>query len=120
MDDEDPHEQIARLEDEIEQLGKTLERCRKVILVSKIAIPLGALAFLAMALGVLPFDPIGMVGAIAAAVGGTVLFGSNTSTLQQTTGAMKDAEALRAELIGRINLRIVGNGAWRDRNNDQR
>jgi hypothetical protein len=115
-DDGDPHEQIAHLEEEIEEFGKTLERCRKAVLVSKIAIPAGAMAFLAMALSILPFDPIAMMVAIAAALGGTVLFGSNTSTLQQTKTAMKAAETLRAELIGRINLRVVGNGAWRGRN----
>ena len=116
MDDGDPHEEIAQLEEEIEELGKTVERCRKVILASKIAIPAGGLAFLAMALGVLPFDPVIMMLAIAAVLGGTVLFGSNSSTLQQTIDQMKTAEGARAELIGRINLRVVGNGAWRGRN----
>jgi hypothetical protein len=45
-----------------------------------------------------------MIGAIAAVVGGTVVFGSNTSTLKQTTTDMKAAEARRADLISKMDL----------------
>jgi hypothetical protein len=48
-----------------------------------------------------------MIGAIAVVIGGTVVFGSNASTSKQTAVAIKTAEALRAELIGKINLRVV-------------
>jgi hypothetical protein len=48
--------------------------------------------------------------ALAAVIGGTVVCGSNTSTLKQTTTAMKAAEAHRAELISRMDLRVVGDG----------
>lgn len=47
------------------------------------------------------------LGAISAVIGGTVVFGSNTSTLKQAGVAIKTAEALRAELIGKMNLRLV-------------
>ena len=49
-----------------------------------------------------------MIGAISAVIGGTVVFGSNTSTSKQAAADIKAAEALRAELIGKINLRLVG------------
>ena len=41
-------------------------------------------------------------------VNGVVGFGSNSTTSKQTMAAMKDAEALRAKLIGLIDLRMVG------------
>ena len=113
MDEGDLREQIARLEDEIEDSGRTIERCRKIILVSKAAIVIGAILIVAMMLGLMTFDPMAMIGALAAMIGGTVVFGSNTSTLQQTAAAMQAAEALRAELIGKIDLRVVGNGGWK-------
>jgi hypothetical protein len=52
-----------------------------------------------------------MISAISAVIGGTVVFGSNTSTSKQAAVAIKAAEALRAELIGKINLRVVGEAA---------
>jgi hypothetical protein len=49
-----------------------------------------------------------MIGAIAAILGGVVVFGSNSSTSKQTTAAMKAAEIRRAELIDMVDLRTVG------------
>src|SRR5205807_8707790 len=45
---------------------------------------------------------------LAAIIGGTVVFGSNASTLKQTMTDMKAAEAHRTELISRMDLRVVG------------
>jgi len=108
MDDEDPREQILRLEVQIEELAEAVERCRKTIQISKVAIALGGILMVAITLGAVRFDPAVMIGAIAAIIGGTVVFGSNTSTSKQTAAAMKAAEAHRAELISRIDLREVG------------
>jgi len=41
-------------------------------------------------------------------LGGIVSLGSNVSTLRQTVAAMAGAERFRADLIGRIDLRLVG------------
>ena len=40
-------------------------------------------------------------------LGGIVSLGSNVSTLRQTEAAIGKADALRTELIGRIDLREV-------------
>ncbi len=108
MTDGDLRDQIARLEADIEQLAEGLERCRKAMLLSKMAIAAGGAGALAYVLGPVWFDPTILIGAIAAIVGGVVMFGSNSSTSKQTMAAMKDAEVWKAELIGKIDLRTVG------------
>jgi len=105
---DDLRDEIARLEARIEELADGLDRCRKIVLVSKGAIALGAALILAIAVGVIRADPVPAIGAIAAIIGGTVLFGSNSSTAKETAAALQAAEARRAELIGRIELRVVG------------
>jgi hypothetical protein len=110
MNDSNLHEQIARLEERIEQLAETIERCRKLMLFSKAAISIGGLLIVAMMFGGIRFDPAAMIGALTAVIGGTVLLGSNSSTSQQTMAAMKAAEEQRAELIDGIDLQVVGEG----------
>jgi hypothetical protein len=108
VDEDDAHEEIAQLEARIEELADVVESCRKVILASKAAIAAGALLILAVVIGVIRFDPLSMIGALAAVLGGIVLFGSNASTSKQATAALRAAEARRVELIDAMELRPVG------------
>ncbi|HEY2135972.1 MAG TPA: hypothetical protein VGH49_08795 [Xanthobacteraceae bacterium] len=110
MADDDPRDQISQLEAQIEALAEEVERCRKIALISKAVIAAGALWMLAMTLGPFRFDPVAMIAAMTAIIGGIVAFGSNASTWEQKAGAMNDAGALRAELIGRLELRVVEGG----------
>jgi hypothetical protein len=111
MDDNgDLHEQILHIEAHIEELADIIERCRKIILISKVAIAAGGILILATIIGAVGFDPTVLIGAIAAVIGGMVVFGSNTSTLKQTMTDMKAAEAHRTELISSMHLRVVGDG----------
>ena len=110
MPEDDPNNEISRIEAQIEQLADTAERCRKIILLSKVAIAAAAGLLLAMMLGLIGFDPVAAIGSIAAVLGGIVSFGSNVSTLRQTTTAIGAADALRSDLIGRLDLRVVGDG----------
>ena len=86
MDDDDLREQILSLEVQIEELAETVESCRKIILISKVVSAAGGILILAMTIGMVRFDPMVMIGAIAAIIGGTVVFGSNTSTSTSNTG----------------------------------
>jgi hypothetical protein len=107
---DDLREEISRLEAQIEEHAEIIERCRKIMLFSKAAIAVGGLLLLAILLGLVRSDPVVMIGAIAALLGGTVLLGSNSSTSEQKTAALKAAETRRAELIDQIDPRPVGQG----------
>jgi hypothetical protein len=105
--EDDPRDEIARLEAQIEALADTVEGCRKLILLAKIAIAGGAIAMLAMLFGAIRADLVIFAGAMAALLGGIVVFGSNTSTSNQALAKMKDAETRRAAQIDRLELRDV-------------
>ncbi|UFZ05081.1 hypothetical protein LQG66_01810 [Bradyrhizobium ontarionense] len=108
MDEDDWSEQISRIEARLEELAGMAERCRKIILVSKVVIYVGAGLLLGAVLGLLGSNAVVALGAIAAVLGGTVSLGSNVSTLRQTMAAMATAETVRSDLIGRMDLRLVG------------
>jgi hypothetical protein len=99
---------IALIEERLERLAEVAERCRKIILVSKGAIGGGFALLLVTMLGLFGASQATALGSIAAVLGGIVSLGSNVSTLRQTTDAISAAEALRSDLIGRIDLHVVG------------
>jgi hypothetical protein len=107
--EDDPTDEISLIEERLEELAEVSERCRKIILVSKAAIAGGVALLLVMMLGLFGSSQVAALGSIAAVLGGIVSLGSNVSTLRQTSDAISAAEALRSDLIGRIDLRVVGN-----------
>jgi uncharacterized protein with ACT and thioredoxin-like domain len=56
LGDVDPHEEIVRLEEHIEELSVKIESCRKFILASRIAIAGGGVVLAAMLLGAIRSD----------------------------------------------------------------
>jgi hypothetical protein len=108
MDEGDPREEIVDLEARIEELAQAIESCTKFIQISRVAIAVGGILFLATMFGAIRFDPLVMISGIAALIGGVVFLGSNKSTADAATAALRAAELRRAELIGAIDLRIVG------------
>jgi hypothetical protein len=107
-DDGDLREEIVRLEADIEQFAETIESCRKLMLIAKSAMALAALLVLGAVLGAITLDPAVLIAAFGIILGGIVVYGSNTSTLEQAVVATKAAELRRSELIGQIELRLVG------------
>ncbi len=108
MAEDSPTDEILQIEARLEELAEVSERCRKIIWVSKAAIVGGVALLLLTILGLLGSNEVTAIGSIAVVLGGIVSLGSNVSTLQQTLAAMRAAEAVRSDLIGRINLRVVG------------
>lgn len=108
MAEDEPIDEISRIEERLEELAVVAERCRKIILVSKAAIAGGFALLLVVMLGLLGANQVAALGSIAVMLGGIVSLGSNVSTLRQTEAAISAAETLRSDLIGRIDLRVVG------------
>jgi hypothetical protein len=107
MDDSDPHDEIVHLEAQIEKLTATVEGCRKFALAARIAMAGGGIVIAATVFGVVGFDPRAILAALAALLGGIVLWGSNSSTGKEAAGELAKAEANRAALIGLIDLRVI-------------
>ena len=107
MTDDDPADEISEIEARIEELAETAERCRKAILVSKVAIAGGVALLLVAMLGLFGAGQSAALGSIALMLGGIVSLGSNVGTLRQTEAAINAAETLRLDLISRIDLREV-------------
>ncbi len=107
MDDHVSRQDITRIEERIEDLRLAIERCRKLSLAAKVAIGAGSVWLLLTFLWLVPFVPFMLFAAIAAVIGGIVLLGSNSTTWQQTEDALRASEAMRAEWIGQLDLRLV-------------
>jgi hypothetical protein len=107
MSDGDLHQDIERLEEEIEALAARIDNCRKFILAGQIAIAGGGLVLAAMLFGIIRPDLAFMAGGMAAIIGGIVAFGANNSTAKEAERDMADAEASRGALIEQIELRDV-------------
>lgn len=107
MSDSGPHDRIEDLELQIEALAADIERCRKISLAAKLAIGIGGVWLAAIILGVVWPDATGLLASMASMIAGVVVLGSNATTWQEAEAKQEAAEALRRELIGRIELRLV-------------
>ena len=70
MDEDDPTDEISRIEARLEELAETSERCRKIILVSKVAIAGGVTLLLVTMLGLFGSNAVAALGSIAVVLGG--------------------------------------------------
>ncbi len=99
---------IDQLEARIEALTASLEHCRKISLAAKFAVAAGAAWFALMLLWIVAFSAAAFVAALSAVLGGLVLLGSHATPWGQTAADLHAAEKMRADLIGSIELRVVG------------
>jgi hypothetical protein len=63
-----------------------------------------------MMFGIATFTPAGAFAALTAIIGGIVLLGSNSTTWTELETDRFERETERAALIGRLPLRLVGEG----------
>jgi hypothetical protein len=105
--DTDPHDEIERIEAQIEDIRSRLENCRKFILVARIALIGGAILLAVILLGAIAFDQRLLLIAIAAMLGGIVVWGSNHSTANEAADELVKAQAYRGALIEHLQLRVV-------------
>jgi hypothetical protein len=96
LDNGDPHEEIVRLEEHIEELAAKIESCRKFVQVSRVAVAGGTLVLAAMVVGAIRSDLGLMAASVASFFGGIVVWGSNISTAK---------EASREIAAGRLKTR---------------
>ena len=106
--EDEPADEMALIEARLEYLAEVAERCRKIILASKLAIAAGAGWLLANIFGLIGFNENIAIAAMSVVLGGIVSWGSNVSTLRQTHEAIEDAERHRSDMIDRKHLRVVG------------
>jgi hypothetical protein len=107
-DEDEPADEMALVEARLEYLAEVAERCRKIILASRLAIGAGVVLLVVMLLGLIGVNDNAAIGSIAVILGGIVSLGSNISTLRQTEDSIEDAEAMRSDMIDRKHLRLVG------------
>jgi hypoxanthine phosphoribosyltransferase len=102
----DPHEEIVRLEEHVEELAAKIESCRKFILAARIAVAGGGLILAAMLVGVIRSDLGLMAAAVSLLLGGIGVWGSNSSTAEAAK-EIATMESERAALIEHINPRVI-------------
>jgi hypothetical protein len=107
MNDRYLHDEIVRLEAQIDELEDKIESCRKFILAGRIVVVGGGVALIASLVGAIQFNPSVVTAAVAAVLGGIVAAGSNRSTAKEALRELTVLEAKRATLIGQLDLRMV-------------
>ena len=103
----DLREQISRLENDIERLSDSVERCRKIAVAAKVAIGAGCVLLASLVVGAIGLDALSLIVSAILIIGGIVLLGSNETTLKQILARIDEAERLRAALISQMELTLV-------------
>ncbi len=103
----DHRDEIVRLEERIDELAESIERCRKFSLAGRIVVLGGGLVLIPMVIGATQIDLSVMAVSMTAILGGVVVAGTNRSTAQEAMQELAAAETRRTTLIEQIDLRLV-------------
>jgi hypothetical protein len=106
----DLHRQIADLEADIDALSDAAERCRKSMIVARLAIIAGVLLVGASLSGSVRTDALVLVLGIAATLAGIGFLGSSRGSLEHITDKIRASESRRDDLIDGMNLQPVQDG----------
>jgi predicted benzoate:H+ symporter BenE len=106
----DLHQQIADLEADIDALSDAAERCRKSMIVARMAVIAGVLLVGASLSGFVQTDALILVIGIAATLAGIGLLGSSRGSLEHITGKIRASEARRDGMIDGMNLQTFQDG----------
>jgi len=90
-----PGEELIRLDRRIEKLEATIESCRKFMLASRVTIAGGGVVLIGMLVGAISFDLGAIAAAVAAFLGGIVVWGSNLSTSNEAARELTAAKEER-------------------------
>ncbi len=101
--DDNPQDDIARLEAQIDRLRDEIEFCRKAIFLSRLTMLIGGAWIVGALIGALG-STIGFFLAIAAALGGFVGTGSNTTTRDEAKVELARLEDERNARIDRLQF----------------
>src|SRR5260370_35331360 len=104
MDEDNPIDEISRIEARLDELAEVSERCRKIILVSKAAIAGGVALLLVTMLGLFGSNQVTAIGSIAVVIGGMLSLGCNVLPLRGTMAARVAREVSRSDVIRGNNL----------------
>ena len=104
---DDVRGEIGELEQRIEGLTDSLERCRKVARAARAAVAGGLALLAAFVAGIVPDNVLWLIVATILLLGGFVLSGSNSSTIKQIEAKLAEFERLRNQLIDEIELRLA-------------
>ncbi|WP_210494035.1 hypothetical protein [Microvirga antarctica] len=100
-------DEIANLELEIDMLADAAERCRKIMVVARLATGGGLALMAALVLGLVRSDVLILLASVSAVLAGIAIFGTHRSTLQELKAKIVAGEARRMALIDAIDLRPV-------------
>ncbi len=103
----DHRDEIVRLEERIDELAESIERCRKFSLAGRIVVLGGGSVLIPMVIGATQIDLSVMAVSMTAILGGVVVAGTNRSTAQEAMQELAAAETRRTTLIEQIDLRLV-------------